>query len=86
MHRPHASAADLAAIEAQVANAFIKMRKALDAELDQSVDVLRGEAADSDNELRRHLRYVLAGSIRDRAIGAGLLGVGIVLTTLGSVV
>jgi hypothetical protein len=75
----------VASLQAEVANALIGMRKALDRALDQSVDALREETVDVDNELRGHLRYVLAGSIRDRAIGAGFLGVGIVLTTLGAV-
>lgn len=73
-------------VDAAAYNAFIDLRKTLDAELYESVDHLRTEVADSDDELREHLRYVLAGSISDRVKGAILLGVGILLSVAGSVV
>jgi hypothetical protein len=62
------------------------MRKQLDSELDKVADDLRRETAQSDDQLREELHYVLAGSISDRVKGAGLLGVGIVLAMAGSVV
>ncbi len=76
----------VAKIDAAAYNAFIDMRKALDTELDESVDRLQEEIAEADDELRGHLRYVLAGSISDRIKGALLLAVGIMLGTVGSVV
>ncbi len=71
---------------AAVVNAFIDMRKSLDAQLDQSVTDVRAEATVADNELREHLRYVLAGTIRNRVIGAVLLGAGILLEIAGALV
>jgi hypothetical protein len=76
----------VAKIDAAAVNALIGMQKTLDAQLDEAIDDLREEAAKSDDHLREHLYYVLAGSIADRLRGAALLGVGIVLATLGSVV
>lgn len=73
-------------IDAAAYNNFIDMRKALDAQLDGAVDALRSEAADADDELRGHLRYVLAESARERVIGAWLLGIGIALAGAGSVI
>jgi hypothetical protein len=73
-------------LDAAAYNALLEMRKALDAELDGSVDELRSEILSSDNELRGHLRYVLAGSIRTRVTGAVLLGAGIVLEIAGAIV
>jgi hypothetical protein len=64
----------------------IEMREALDSQLDNSVDELRAEMLTFDNELRGHLRYVLAGSIRNRIIGAVLLGIGILLAIAGAIV
>lgn len=75
----------VAEVDAAAYNNFVGMRKALDAELDRSVADLRNNLAEADNQLREHLRYVLAGSIRDRVIGALLLGAGIVLAAAGSV-
>jgi hypothetical protein len=48
--------------------------------------MLRGEAADADDELRGSLRYLLADSIPGRIWGAGFIFVGIVLAVAGSVV
>jgi hypothetical protein len=73
-------------IGAMLANGLIDMRKALDAQHDQAVDELRAEIVAADEELRGHLLYVLAGSVRDRMIGAGLLGVGLVLEIAGAVI
>ena len=87
-------------VDAAAYNNFIDMRKVIDAGLDQTADDLRTEMADADDELRQHLRYVLAGSseddepsrnlldrfLSDRLKGAILLGVGIVLATAGSIV
>ncbi len=71
---------------AMLANGLIDMRKALDAQHDRVVDELRSEIVAADDELREHLRHVLAGSVRDRVIGAGLLGLGIVLEIAGAIV
>jgi hypothetical protein len=73
-------------IEAAMINAFIAMRKSLDTQHDTTVDQLHEEIRNFDNELREHLRYVLAGSIRNRLIGAVLLGVGILLEIAGALV
>ena len=73
-------------LDAATANALVEIRKALDSELDASVDALRSEIVASDTELRSHLRYVLAGSIRNRALGAALLGAGILLEIVGAIV
>jgi hypothetical protein len=73
-------------LEASVANALIGMRKALDTELDRSVAALRHEMGHSDDELRDNLPYVLAGNVRGRVIGAILVGGGIVLGAVGSMI
>lgn len=67
-------------------NAFIDMRKSLDAQHDDAVENLRAEILAADDELPGHLRYVLAGGIRNRVIGAVLLGVGIALGIAGAIV
>jgi len=76
----------VSAIDTAAYNALIEMRKTLDRELDRAADDLRTEIAESDDQLREHLRYVLAGSIADRVKGAILLGAGIVFSMAGSVV
>ena len=73
-------------IETAAYNALIDTRKQLDSELDKVADDLRRETAESDDQLREQLLYVLAGSISDRVKGAVLLGVGIGLAMAGSVV
>lgn len=73
-------------VDAAAHNNFIDMRKVLDAGIDDTIDLLRTETADADDDLRGHLRYVLAGSIDDRVRGAILLAAGIVLAMAGSVV
>jgi hypothetical protein len=73
-------------VDAAAHNNFIDMRKVLDAGIEDTVDLLRTEAANADDDLRGHLRYVLAGSIEDRMRGAILLAVGIVLAAAGSVI
>lgn len=77
---------DILRLEASAANALIGIRKAVDAELDRSVGALRDEMAKNDDELRDHLRYVLAGDVRGRFIGVILLAVGIALSVIGSLV
>ena len=57
-----------------------------DVRYEDTVDELRAEMLTFDNELRGHLRYVLAGSIRNRIIGAVLLGIGILLAIAGAIV
>src|SRR5215207_7970735 len=81
-----ALARSVSAIDTAAYNALIEMRKTLDRELDRAADDLRTEIAESDDQLREHLRYVLAGSIADRLKGAILLGAGIVFSMAGSVV
>ena len=78
-------AASVARIEAAAYNAFIDMQKAFDTQLDESINALREQTTDADNELRGHLRYVLAGSARDRWFGVAFLALGIALATAGSV-
>jgi hypothetical protein len=73
-------------VDAAAHNNFIAIQEAFDADLKDAAELLRKEAADADDELRESLRYVLAGSVRGRAWGAGLLFVGIVLAVAGSVV
>jgi tRNA pseudouridine-54 N-methylase len=85
-HQMRALSGYLRRMEATIANAFLAMRRALDADLDKSVERVRSGIAEGDRELREGLLYVLAESARDRWIGVGFLGIGIVLTTLGSVV
>jgi hypothetical protein len=75
----------VAKIDAATYNAHIEMQKLLDTQLDESIDALRGETTGADNELRGHLRYLLAGRERDRWIGVVVLGLGIALSTAGSV-
>jgi len=71
---------------AMLANAMTDLRKATDAQLDSSVAELRREADLRETEIRSHLGYVLAGSIRERLIGAALLAAGIVLAVAANVV
>jgi hypothetical protein len=71
--------------EASLANGLIGMRKAVDAELDSAIDSTLGELARRDNELRGHLRYLLAGSIPGRILGAIFLGLGIAFNTAGAI-
>jgi hypothetical protein len=85
-HNIRAIAELVTKVDAAAYNAYIEVKRALDEQLDEAVDDLRGEMADADDELRGHLRYVLAGSVDDRVKGAILLGVGIVLAAAGSVV
>jgi hypothetical protein len=73
-------------VDAAAYNNFIEFQEAFDADLKGAADRLREEAADADDELRKSLLYVLAGSIDDRVKGAILLAVGIVLAAAGSVV
>jgi hypothetical protein len=72
-------------LETSIANGFLTLRKALDADRDHLAETLDQEIVENDNTLRQHLRYVLAGSIQDRKVGAGLLGAGIILSVIGSV-
>jgi Arc/MetJ-type ribon-helix-helix transcriptional regulator len=62
------------------------LKKVVDEELDQSVETVRREFGSADDHLRDSLRYVLAGSARQRMAGAIFLGVGIVFAMGGSVV
>jgi hypothetical protein len=75
----------IANIEVSVYNALIEMRKSLDAQHDEAVEQLGTEILKSDNEIRGHLRYVLAGSIRSRVIGAAVLGAGILFEIAGAI-
>ncbi|KKK84343.1 hypothetical protein LCGC14_2784320 [marine sediment metagenome] len=70
----------------EVANAFVRMRKALDTQLDETASVISREMAKRDNELRGHLRYLLAGSLRGRLVGVALLVCGILFSVAGSIV
>lgn len=72
-------------LEARVSGALVKLKQITDAELDQAVERVQNDLAERDAELRDGLRYVLAGSTRDRIVGAGLLVGGIVLAAAGSV-
>ena len=67
-------------------NAFLNVRKAVDADLDQAIGNVRREMEDNDEELRDSLRYVLVGSIRDRVVGAVLFALGVVFSVAGSVI
>jgi hypothetical protein len=73
-------------LRAEVTNALIAVRKTTDAELDRAMEAMQHNMARRDAELREGLRYVLAGSTRQRTIGVGLLGAGVVLAGAGSVV
>jgi Flp pilus assembly CpaE family ATPase len=73
-------------LEAGVANALLKLKRTTDAELDQAIEQVQRDVAERDAELRDGLRYVLAGSTRDRWTGVVLLGVGVILSGVGSVV
>jgi hypothetical protein len=71
--------------EAAIANAFLAQRKSIDAALDEVIVTLRQEMTASDAEVRDAVRYVLAGSVRDRSVGVALLAVGIIFAVTGSV-
>jgi hypothetical protein len=82
----HEVAKQIHRLETGVGNALVKLKQITDAELDRAVQALEHEVAQRDAELRDGLRYVLAGSTRERTIGVGLLLLGIVLATAGSVI
>jgi hypothetical protein len=73
-------------LEADIANAFVKLKRTTDAELDQAIEQIQRDVADRNAEFRDGLRYVFAGSTRDRWIGVALLGSGAILPGVGSVV
>jgi hypothetical protein len=75
----------LGKIGTTLANGLIDMRKAVDSQLDVGLSRLREESLHADNELRSHLRYILAGGIKNRKRGVLLLILGIVLGTGGSI-
>jgi hypothetical protein len=70
---------------ASIANAFVALKKATDNELDNAIGLLQQDVLRRDAELRDGLRYVVAGSARDRMLGIALLGLGIVFGTAGSI-
>jgi hypothetical protein len=72
--------------QAEVGNALVKLKKLTDQELDQAVERIQRDVAVRDAEVREGLRYLLAGSTRERTLGATLLALGIVLAAAGSVV
>lgn len=73
-------------LAAGVANALIVQRKAIDQEIDLSVDLARQEATAADDLLRDNLDEVLTGNLRERVVGAILIATGIALAAAGSVV
>jgi hypothetical protein len=70
---------------ASIVNGMYAMREAVDTERDALGVQLHKQLFDADNAIREKLTYILAGSIKGRLIGAGLLGVGIVFSVVGSV-
>ena len=70
---------------AGIANIIIDLRKAVDQERDDAMDMLREEMAEADSELRDNLRAILEGTGRE-ILGVALLGLGIVLAVAGSIV
>jgi hypothetical protein len=64
---------------AMLGNAIIEHRKAVDAQHDAGVAELRHKALEREAEMRSHLGYVLVGGIGERAVGASLLAVGLIL-------
>jgi hypothetical protein len=64
----------------------VKLKRTTDAELDQAIEQIQRDVADRNAELRDGLRYVLAGSTPDQWIGVALLGSGVILSGVGSVV
>jgi hypothetical protein len=83
-HR-EAAAKEQRQLETSIVNSFVKLKKLTDEELDLAVGRIEREADEREQELRGALVYVLAGSARRRAIGAGLLAGGILCGTAGSV-
>lgn len=77
---------DLQKTKVAIANGFLRLRETVDAELDSAIQAIQRDVAARDAELRDGLRYVLAGSIRERWNGVKLLTLGICLGTAGSVV
>jgi hypothetical protein len=77
---------DLQQTKVAVANGFLGLRKAIDADIDAAVEVIERDVAERDSELRDGLRYVLAGSVRERWNGVMLLALGISLGAAGSVI
>jgi hypothetical protein len=72
-------------LEADIQKAIVGLKKATDTELDEAIQRVLTDIAARDAELRDGLRYVLAGSTRNRAVGTSLLVLGLVLATGGSV-
>jgi hypothetical protein len=70
---------------AAIANGFLNLRKTVDADLDAAIDAVQRDIAERDALLRDGLRYVLAGSTRQRWRGVQLLATGIALTAVSAV-
>jgi hypothetical protein len=70
---------------ASLINGMYAMREAVDTERDALSVELHKQLYDADNAIRKKLTYILSGSIKGRLVGAGLLGLGIVFSVVGSV-
>lgn len=76
---------ELRRLQTSLVNGMVKLKRITDEELDRATARLEREIHERDELLRGHLRYVLAGSVRRRAFGAGLLITGVLAATTGSV-
>lgn len=72
-------------LAAEVGNGLLKVKQMTDEELDRMEEALRKEIDTGYNELRADLRDVLEGDVKLRLWGVGLLLLGVVLSTAGSV-
>jgi hypothetical protein len=71
---------------ASIVNGMIEMKKAVDEERDALEEKLLGEIDKGYDELRADLRDVLVGTYKLRRLGAAALGLGILLSSAGSIV
>jgi hypothetical protein len=75
----------IARLGARLDDELQEARRRTDAQIDEAVEKLRGEMDKQDRELRGHLREVLVGGMRNRILGALLLGAGILFGVAANV-
>jgi hypothetical protein len=66
-------------------NEITEVQQEIEGDIDELDLAVQRAMRRADIELREELRYILAGSLRDRALGVLLLAGGIILAATGSV-
>lgn len=72
-------------VETSIYNGLLALTKQSDEHRDDVAYRILKQVDENDADLRGNLREMLGATVRDRALGAGLLGVGILLSVAGSV-